>query len=133
MDNAKDPLLQIKVLESEYKRLKNEYKGLQIQDLKWLDSTSEEGKKAMEIDENMKNILRTLTTLIKNYTETNPTKGQYNELLSKYDSLQKYKHSKVDYKQRIEDNKILIGMNSYYIVLWTCLILCLSLLLFVDK
>ena len=133
MDDKKDPLLQIEVLKSEYDILENEYKGLQIQDLKWLDSTSEEGKKAMEIDEKMKTILRNLTTLLKNYTETNPTNDQYKELLSKYDSLQKYKHSKVDYKQRIEDNKILIGMNSYYIVLWTCLILCLSLLLFVDK
>ena len=116
----------VKILEfqSQYENSEVEYNQL-MKNTKWLDPSTDEGVRAQTLNEEMEIILRNLVLELKNYKHSSST-DTYNQLLTKYQTLES-KRVKPKYQQEIEDNKILIHMNQFYVFLWTCVVVALSL------
>lgn len=121
----------VKILEfqSQYENSEVEYNQL-MKNTKWLDPSTDEGVRARTLNEEMEIILRNLVLELKDYKHSSST-DTYNQLLTKYQTLES-KRVKPKYQQEIEDNKILIHMNQFYVFLWTFVVVALSLFLLVG-
>lgn len=121
----------VKILEfqSQYENSEVEYNQL-MKNTKWFDPSTDEGVRAKKLNEEMEIILRNLVLELKDYKHSSST-DLYNQLLTKYQTLESNR-VKPKYQQEIEDNKILIHMNQFYVFLWTFFVVALSLFVLVG-
>lgn len=121
----------VKILEfqSQYENSEVEYNQL-MKNTKWFNPSTDEGVRAKKLNEEMETILRNLVLELKDYKHSSST-DLYNQLLTKYQTLESNR-VKPKYQQEIEDNKILIHMNQFYVFLWTFFVVALSLFVLVG-